>query len=451
MKNIKILAVFPVILAGLAGCKNNKKDQPFDWTIYHEDYIYSTPRYEQINVAKEGTGINSIVLTGVPEEGIPQTRWDDYPIKLHVYYEDGSQGEVDFKEVNIPIEYRYQLGIVGNHEFDLGFAPMSRKWEFKIIENPNWKGFDCYFFNGSDKLIHTQTVGYYESVNYNGPAIEPEDSLTYQYRFTDWNRSLKYISENTQFKAQYKSIEKREYARKPSTQNSVEIDKIADISQEKGTSILLLGRVQRVAGIYSETQYLGGRDITLQIPNADFGKYWNEMNKVVQDHIAYEEVDSKVPYFYGSVENMIATLNYNSIMDTRFSYPKDKAITLEDNISTTITTNDAYDNIVSSINPYIAKQEVITVGSRNEGYYRLAVLFDVDVFLTYSYRRIGQETYELDVYNDLTISPVISSCLYQIQYSETEEFKDEFNTKLVLDTEAMWNSANSHNWGAWTY
>ena len=50
MKNIKILWVFPVILAGLTGCKNKNKDKAFDWGVYHDDVIYSTPTYEAIDV-----------------------------------------------------------------------------------------------------------------------------------------------------------------------------------------------------------------------------------------------------------------------------------------------------------------------------------------------------------------------------------------------------------------
>ena len=450
MKNIKILCVFPVILAGLTGCKNKKnQNKAFDWGVYHDDVIYSTPTYEEIDVAKEGTAPYNIVLTGVPEEGIPQTRWDDYNIKLHCWYKDGTQADFDFKEKNIPIKDRHLLAEVGTHTFDLGFSPMPRTWEFKIIENKSWQGFKCFFFDGSNTLIHTQTVGYYENATYNGPAIEPVDAVEIQYRFIGWNHELTYICQDMQFKALYKSVEKRDYARKPAVANHKLIGSVEDIANQKGSTNLYLGRLQGVAGIYSNIEHLGGSNITLRVPNTDFGKYWNEMNKVAQDHIFYREVDSKASYFQGSVANMLTSLNYNTVMDVRFTYPTDTTIKLEDNIDATLSANDPYDNVLSRINPYINKVEVITVGSKDDGYYRIAVLFDVDVYLTYSYKRIGSEAYELDVYNSLTISPVIGTCRYVLQYSDSEEFKDNFNTNFEIDTETLWNYANAHNWGEW--
>ena len=447
MKNIKILLVFPVILAGLTGCKNKKNEEKsFDWNVYHNDVIYSAPTYEQIDIAKDGTAPYNIVLQGVPEEGIPQTRWDDYDIKLHCWYNDGTQQDIPFKEVNIPIKDRHLLAEIGTHEFDLGFSPMPRKWEFKIIENKNWNGFKCYFFDGSNTLIHTQTVGYYENVVYNGPAIEPVDALEIQYRFTKWNQSLNYVNQDMQLKALYKSVEKRDYARKPADANHKFIGSVIDKANQKGSTNIYLGRLQGVAGIYSNIEYLGGSNIHLQVPNTDFGKYWNEMNKVVQDHILYREVDSKVPYFQGSVANMLTSLNYNTVMDDRFSYPKDTTVKLVDNVDATLSANDPYDNVLTRINPYIGKVEVCTVGSKDSGYYRIAILFDVDVYLTYSYRRISEGAYELDVHNALTISPVIGTCRYVLQTSETEEFKDSFNTYFEIDTETLWNYANAQNW-----
>lgn len=446
MKNFKILAIFPVILVGLAGCKNKKENtKPFDWTVYHDDYIYGSPTYEQIDITREGVAPNSIALTGIPEEGILQTRWDDYPIKLRCFYTDGETIEYDFKEKNIPIKYRHKLGEVGTHTFDLGFSPMSRTWEFKIIENPDWKGFKCYFFNGSSVLIHTQTVGYYECVKYDGPQIENIDTLENQYRFTKWSQSLDYVCQDMQFKANYKTIEKRNYARKP-VEGTKHIDSINNVSTQSGSTTLYLGRLYKVPGIYSNIEHLGGKSISLSVPNTDFGKYWNEMNKEAIGHIRYIEDASKAMYFQGSVANMFDGLNYNTVIDDRFVYPTSSTIKLEDNVDAVISKTDPYDNILTRINPYVNKVEVITVGSRETGYYRIAVLFDVDVYLTYSYKKIGEETYELDVHNALTISPVIGTCQYVIQYSEQETFEDTFNTHFDINTETLWACANNQNW-----
>lgn len=446
MKNFKILALFPVILVGLAGCKNKKENaKPFDWTVYHEDYIYGSPTYEPINVAREGVGINSIVLTGIPEEGIPQTRWDDYPIKLRCFYTDGETIDYDFKEINIPIKYRHELGEVGKHTFDLGFSPMSRTWEFNIIENPDWKGFNCYFFNGSSELIHTQIVGYYECATYNGPQIPNVDTLDNQYRFAKWSQSLDYICQDMQFKATYKTIEKRNYARKP-VEGTKHIDSINNVSNQSGSTTLYLGRLYKVPGIFSNVELLGGKNITLTVPNVDFGKYWNEMNQEAINHIKYIADASKETYFHGSVANMLDGLNYNTVIDNRFNYPTSTSIKLEDNVDAMISKTDPYDNILNNINQYVNKVEVITLGSRDAGYYRIAVLFDVDVYLTYSYKKIGAETYELDVHNALTISPVMGTCKYVIQYSETSEFIDTFNTHFDITTETLWACANNQSW-----
>ena len=447
MKKLTVLALLSIIVSALVGCNTNKKPQD-DWETYNENFVYNTPRYEPIDVAREGAAPNSIVLTGIPEEGIPQTRWDDYPIKLRCFYSDGEQIDYDFKVENIPISLRHKLGEVGTHTFEIGFDPMPRTWEFKIIENPNWKGFNCYFFDGNNKLVHTQTAGYYESITYNGPEIAPIDELYSQYQFTKWNRSTDYICQNIQFKAQYKNVEKRDYARKPIKYNHHGINSIDDIAQQKGSTILYLGRLYRVAGLYSDVKELDHDDITLRLPNTDFAPYWNNMNKVAQDHIKYVEDPAYTSYFLGSVNNMISNLNYNTIMDRRYRYPTNMELDLEDNVHITVTTNDPYDNILNKVTPYMDKEEIVSK-DHTSGYYRLAVLFDVDVFITYSYRRIGPDTYELDAFNDLTISPVLNSCYYEMQYSEDGEYKDSFDTCFTLDTQVLWWYAHSHNWGEW--
>ena len=122
---------------------------------------------------------------------------------------------------------------------------------------------------------------------------------------------------------------------------------------------------------------------------------------------------------------------------------------LEDNVSIITSGTDPYDFILNTIAPYMDKTDTIPSGKIEIGYYRQAVLMDFDVYLTFSYQRIGPEAFEIGHYNDLTICPVSESVKYEFQYSENKVFKDNFDTHFVIKTKPLYDEAKSHPWGNW--
>ena len=449
MKNIKILAFIPILVgAGLTGCKNKKETNP--WETYHEEYLYNQPVYEPLDVSVEGNYPASVVVINLPEEGIPQTKWDDYDIKLRCVYDNTQPREFNLKEVNIPIPFRHYLGEVGEHEIEIKYDLMPLKWNFKIIENPDWKGFNCYFFDMENNLIHTQGAQYYECITYSGELPKPVETLEYEARFTKWNRSLEYICQTMQFKAQSKQFEKRDYARIPVKYHHKGIGGIDDIAKQKGSTTIYLGRLYRTAALTTEVQEYDGKDLSFKLPENDLGEYYNKVNEIARDHIKYIEVPEFTPYMYGSIPNMISTISFNNVWDSRFRKPSDMMVVeLEDGVQTTLSAIDPHTNVINMVTPYIGKEVTVEKAKLQNGYYRYSVIMDFDVYLTYSYKRIGEREYEIDAFNYLTVCPVIASQKEVLQYSETPEFHDEFNKTFEIDTEWMWFYAKSHNWGEW--
>ena len=451
MKNIKILTLVSVLLtAGLTGCNRKNKSQANPWETYHEDYLYNQPVYEPLDVTVEGATPASCVVINLPEEGIPQTRWDDYNIKLRCSYNNVQPREFDLKEVNIPIAYRHLLAEVGEHEIEVKYYLMPLKWTFKITENPDWKGFNCYFFDYNNNLIHKQTAGYYECITYTGEIPAPVETIDYESRFTKWNRDLNYICQDIQFKAEYKAFEKRDYARIPVKYGHMGIGGVENLSKQTGSTTVYIGRLYRVAALYTEVQEYNTKDLTFKLPEDNLGTYWNKVNEIARDHIKYKEIAEYAPYLYGSVENMISNISFNASWDTRFSKPDTvRAVELEDDIVTTMYANDPHANTINLVKPYMGKEITVEKKDLQSGFYRFSVRIDFDVYLTYSYKRIGEKEFEIDAYNYLTVCPVLGSQHQEIQYSETEDFKDEFEKNFEIDTEWMYWYAKSHNWGSW--
>ena len=402
MKNIHLFGLFPLLLIGAVGCNNQNKNKN-DWETYHENRIYTSPVYEPLNLVRENEYPNNIVLVGVPESGIPQTRWDDYDVKLRCWYSEGSTIEYDLKEKNLPISFRHKLGEVGTHEFTLSYDLMPRTWEFKIIENPDWEGCKCYFFDKNNNLIHTQVVGYYQNLQYDGQTPKTEEDMDYQYRFSGWNRSTEYIFEDQQFKATYKSIEKRYYGIKPMTYGHYGIDGFIDRNSQRGQSLVYLGRMYRTSFFHSDSVHLGGKDITLSMNYGDYASYWNEINKVIQDHITYEENSEYALNYQGSVNNMLKNLTYNTMMDDRFRVPSGMEIMLDGGIKIKNSKIDPYCYLSDKASKFDGRRETISVKGNEQGYYRMSAIMDMDVYLTFSYKKIGEVLTEQDQADDITI------------------------------------------------
>ena len=69
--------------------------------------------------------------------------------------------------INIPIEFRHLLGEPGDHEFNIAFGGEALKFEFTSIENPDFKGFTCYFYDKDKKLINNYILDKYKLMDLN--------------------------------------------------------------------------------------------------------------------------------------------------------------------------------------------------------------------------------------------------------------------------------------------
>ena len=171
MKNIKLLVLLPMLLmTGLTGCGNSaNNDRP-----YQDDILYNEPVYRPLDLSKEDTTIKSVEVLGLYQP-IKAAKFDDNDVIIRAWYNDNTSTNFDFKEINVPIEFRHYFGEVGKHEFDVAFNGQALSFEFTVAENPEFNGFKCYFYNKDKKLMNTQTVGYYQDVTYKG---EPNSSIS---------------------------------------------------------------------------------------------------------------------------------------------------------------------------------------------------------------------------------------------------------------------------------
>ena len=178
MKNVKLLMLLPALLiTGLTGCNNNaNNDRP-----YKDDFIVDGPIYRPLDLSKEGTTIKSLEVLGLYHP-IKATEFDAADVQIRAWYDDNTTTSFDFDEINIPIEFRHLLGEPGNHEFTIAFGGEALKFAFIISENPDFKGYTCYFYDKDKKLVDTQVVGYYQDVAYKGKAL-PEHFQKYKKKW----------------------------------------------------------------------------------------------------------------------------------------------------------------------------------------------------------------------------------------------------------------------------
>lgn len=451
MKKYLVLPLISLLAFSVTGCKKkSRNEEQQKWEVYHEDYVYDTPTYEPIDFTRNGTYPYTIAVEGIPEKGILQTRWDDHDIKLRCHYLDGALVDFAFKEKNIPIEFRHYLGEVGHHKLDIEYGLMPVSVEFDITLNTDWKGFNCYFFDSNNKLIHSQSVGYYATVNYNGPEIsELEEDEDYQYNFVGWNNDTKNINEDMQFKTVYEKNEKRLYAIKPYQLGYQSISTLVDNDKNKASSLFYLGRVRRVAAVYTEPVKLTDKDIELKFDYSDFGSYWNDLNKSIIGTIKYEHDSTYDSMLYGSVPNLLENASYGTIMDNRYDFKGGTKTYLENEEEITMSAIDPYVFLANRVQSFTGKTETVKARDNVAGYYRQAVVFNFDVYLSASYRRIGSKIYELGDFSQFICCPVINTAKCVVQYSADGKFGDNFSTYLSLTDKALYNNASSQNWKPW--
>jgi len=452
MKKRLILPIFSLLSISLVGCKKEviEDDPTKDWEIYHEDYVYEDPQYEVLDLSKENAYPYSIRVDNIPTEGIPQATWDEYNIKLHCFYSDGSTADVPLYERNLPVECRHYLGEVGEHKLHFAYGIHDYSIEFKVINNPEWKGFNCYFFNMDNKLIHTQIVGYYASLHYSGPDIsEKEEDDDYLYHFTGWNQSTKYIHQDMQYRTQYEKIEKRMYAIKPAKDGYSNVAGIVDSANNKGNSLFYLGRVHRVAAVYSSVAYMTPEGATVEFDYSDYGSFFKEINQSIIGLIKYEHDPNYDSLLYGSVASILMHPEYSMLIDERYEYEGGRKVYLENGKEIQLSAQDPYVYLSNRVLDFVNPHSKASLEKDELGYYRAAVVFDFDVYLSMSYRRIGNNIFEIGAFNRFVVCPDTSTVNYVIQNSKDGKFEDNFDTHLSLSEKAVYNNAAMLDWDEW--
>ena len=442
MKNIKLLVLLPMLLmTGLTGCGSNaNNDRP-----YQDDILYNEPVYRPLDLSKKGTTIKSVEVLGLYQP-IKAAKFDDNDVIIRAWYNDNTSTNFDFKEINVPIEFRHYFGEVGKHEFDVAFNGQALSFEFTVAENPEFNGFKCYFYNKDKKLMNTQTVGYYQDVTYKGePLPEVIDDNDYQYTLTGWDHKTTYINQDMQFLTVYDKLEKRLRAAKPYNWEYHCVSGLVNADKKSGKTLIYLGRVYRVAALFSEVKELLDEDITLDFSNYnDFGPFYNSVNDSVASLIKFRNDSEYNSKLYGNAYEIVASPRFATAFDSRYEFKGMKCY-LEDGVDAVLNNNDPYEYSFNRISGYTHNKETVSKDEKS-GYYRLALLNDYDVYVSVSYNRIEKGVYEIGNFNEFVISPVNYGLTLAIQHSYDGTFMNNFPSELVLSTKALYSAAEMINW-----
>ncbi|MBO4667021.1 MAG: hypothetical protein J5666_02675, partial [Bacilli bacterium] len=427
MKNLKLLMLLPALLMiGLTGCNNKtNNDRP-----YQEDFVSDGPIYRPIDFKKEGTTIKSVEVLGLYHP-IKAAEFDEADVQIRVWYNDNTSVNYDFKEINIPIEYRHLLGEPGKHEFDIAYSGVTTKFEFTIEENPNFKGFTCYFYNKDKKLMDTEVVGYYQPVMYKGePLPEVIDENDYQYTLLGWDHDTSYVYQNMQYLANYDKLEKRLRAAKPNMWHYHALSGLVNADKTSGKALIYLGRVYRVATLYSDIKELEDEDLVLDFSNyKDFGPYFNDVNNSIASLIRFEVDSDYNSKLFGNASEIVSTPRFANAFDSRYDFKGMKCY-LEDGTDAILNNNDPYDYMFNRVNSYLHNKETIKKNEKS-GYYRLALINDYDVYVSVSYNRLEKGIYEIGAYNEFLMSPVNYDLQLVTQHSYDGTFMNNFPSELV--------------------
>lgn len=444
MKKALTIIISLLLIISLVSCKKNKDSK------YKENLLYSEPVYEPLELASENSNlfILSTDLLGV-YKGVKAAAWDDYDIKLRVKYSDYTIRDFPLKVKNIPIDMRHTLGEVGTHHLYF----VENKWtvshEFEIIENKDFKGFKCEFFDKDKKILQTKYVGYYDNVSYDGPELdETDEDYGYKYTFTGWDKSLNYICQDTQFLAKYEKLEKRYYADKPYNTDHIGISALVNQDKTKGSGLVYLGRVRHVAAFYSETQELIDSDLTFGLTRLeDYNKFFNELNlNIVNNSIEIEEDEEYSSLLYGNIYDLVQNPTFAMQFDKRYEYSGIKSyLTDEGNVE--LAYKDPYERILNMMYRRINQYHIVTL-SKNEdkGYYRYALVMSFDVYLSVSFNYLEKGIYELSSFNEFIMSPVDDSLENVFQYSKDGSFDSNFDSKLTISTKGLYWAADMIDW-----
>ena len=447
MKRILLFVVFVLLLlAVFAGCSRSGG--------FREPFVCETPAYEPIDFAIEGAFVTRIDLIGLPKEGVKAAAWDDYDIKLRVFYDDNRLIDYPLKMVNIPVEMRHYFGEVGEHRINFVEFRYINGFDIKIINNPDWDGYVCKYYDRDKNLLYSEKVGFYGTSEYKGRELpKEEEDDDYLYRFTGWGFETENIHQDMQFVATYDKLEKRYYPEGPYIKSYVPIAGTVDEAGRHGSALIYLGRVHRVAAIHGDAVELTDADVELTLPQGgfDFPSFFREYTEnVVGYSVKYVNLPEYNQHIYGHAAEIVSLANFAESFPSSYGYDWDQHAFLETRRDVIISRKDPFETAYRRVVSFLNNRETVAAGDNAPGFYRLAVVGSFDVYVSVPFNRIAADQYEIGAYSEFLIAPLTDTFRYTVQYSEDGEFGSYSDRKLELTTEGLYNCARAIDWGKWT-
>lgn len=453
----KIFALLPILL--LASCTGNSpvtttsSDTPSGENIPagYENWSYTEPEEEAIVVSKEGVEISSLEVIDVPSEGIKVACWNDHEIKLKVLYSDNSTETIRILEKHIPIEYRHFLGEVGHHTITLVINASMVNFGFDIIENKEFHGYKCAFFDyrsGAAKELYSTTVGYYASVSYAGDPLESKviDQDTIQ-SFIGWDYPLTCISQDMNYKAQFRDTLKRYYGDNIKSESDMLI--ASSKKEHQNHALSYLGRIHAVPVNYGEVKFHNQgsheeAELTFT-PLNPYGVKWAEMNQNIIKHgIHYAYKANYGTYVYNTTgafgESATILNNFESYYDVA---SQNKTLETDERIDTSIASSFGTCYAVSEANMSATK---IVEDNMESGYYRIALTMSFDVYASLTFTKVTGDRYNLEAGSKFIFAPVEQTKAVRLDFSVDKSFGNPFEKPLTFSTENLYNIAESLEW-----
>ena len=446
MKKLSLLILLIPTL--LLGCSNNIKTSKQDPLF---GFTYTAAEEVAIDVSRPGVEVVSVEVINIPDSGIKIADWDNSNIKFHVSYNDSTTEDFDFLVKHIPLDQRHYLGEIGHHNIELLINGISTKFGFNIIKNPDFTGYRCTFNDSySEGTVYETTVGYYQTVTYEGPSF-PYHAVGTEYirSFIGWDYPLTNVHQDMVYNSVYRDTEKRFYGDSVKEGESHVVSTYADESDGAIHVLTYLGRVHRAAFNYSETIYHERGDESVELSFQDikmFNERWEQLNKNIVNYGLHYSFDNTTgQYLFGSNNALTNAPTFLSAFES--IYPQvSYTTTLDNDFEITTSSYPNYATVYGMARDHI--DETKTVGTNLEtGYYRLAIVANFDAFVSVSFKKLANGKYSLEKNSKYMFAPVTTSIDVIAQFSETEDFINTFDKKVEFSNTMLYNIAVGLDWG----
>jgi len=450
-KNKLIILLLPTLLLSGCGSKSTETTTTNTNVSFGSSFRYLKAEEVPIDITKAGVEVTSVEVIGIPDSGIKVAEWDNAGIKLHVSYNDSTSEDFPFLVKHLPLDQRHLLGVIGHHNIEICVNGHSTKFGFNIIKNADFNGYKCQFVDTyTQGVVYETTVGYYENVAYGGSLLPDhptgEEFIT---SFVGWNYPLEYVHQDMIYNSVYKDNEKRYYGDSVQEGTDQVVSTFKDTETGNYHVLAYLGRVHRIPFNYSETIYhkKGDADIELSfLPLELYNERWDTMNKnIVKYGLNYSFDNNVGQYLFGSnnafgsspnclsaFESMYAKNTYHTTLDTGISYD-----------------TSAYPNYKTSYlhaESHINDKRTVTSDAET-GYYRLAGVMNYDAYISFCLTKLNNGKFQLSPNSKFVFAPIVESVDVLAQFSETEEFVNNFAKKVEYSNKLFYETALGLDWG----